>query len=680
MIRAARNSREAETLALLMDAGADPNVPDNRMMTALHRVASRGDLTAAALLLEAGADLNARDELGGTPLHRATVNDAADVSQALSDAGADVNAPDESGDTPLHWASRGGDLTIAVLLDAGADVNARNDANQTPLHFAMEGRSSSAETVALLLERGADPNARDVDGRTPLHIAARYSFSGTAPMITALLEAGADANARAASGETPLHVAADENDDAGQLHALLAGGADPNAPDDQGATPLHRATARHNLVAARALLEVGAAVNARAGNGDTPLHRAVSTAQPRRRPGMTIPFNAPPQLSTWDLANDLAAADRDTALVAALVRAGADTEARNDNGETALATAAKRGNNRFVSKLLELGSARESGLSVVTPPAIPVCDWANYAMFTDAPVVSLEGCLEAGAEVSVLDRWGHSPLHALVRGRPGGRFLPTGIAALLGAGADANARDAGGDTPLHQAAVGGFFVGRSFPSLFPLRGVVEALLAGGADVNGRGPADRMPLHAAAGSPFDNTPTVAVLLDAGADVNGRDESGGTPLFGASGRGGHPAIVRLLVRSGADVNARTDNGETSLHRAARERNPAVATLLMELGADPGLVDDSGTVADPASCDRWPDPVFFHHATADVVADCLESGATIDADDAPAAAWATDPVCGMTVAVAGSPAAVYNGRTLHFCCEGCRGLFESTPEAFA
>ncbi len=50
------------------------------------------------------------------------------------------------------------------------------------------------------------------------------------------------------------------------------------------------------------------------------------------------------------------------------------------------------------------------------------------------------------------------------------------------------------------------------------------------------------------------------------------------------------------------------------------------------------------------------------------------------ADAAAWATDPVCGMTVAVAGSPAAVYNGRTLHFCCEGCRGLFEATPEVFA
>ena len=65
-------------------------------------------------------------------------------------------------------------------------------------------------------------------------------------------------------------------------------------------------------------------------------------------------------------------------------------------------------------------------------------------MFAEAPVVSLKGCLEAGAEVSVFDRSGHSPLHALVAGRAGKYSLPAGIAALLGAGADANARDGGG--------------------------------------------------------------------------------------------------------------------------------------------------------------------------------------------------------------------------------------------
>ena len=46
----------------------------------------------------------------------------------------------------------------------------------------------------------------------------------------------------------------------------------------------------------------------------------------------------------------------------------------------------------------------------------------------------------------------------------------------------------------------------------------------------------------------------------------------------------------------------------------------------------------------------------------------------------AWATDPVCGMTVPVAGSPSSQFQGRTAYFCCEGCRGLFDATPEVFA
>ena len=47
--------------------------------------------------------------------------------------------------------------------------------------------------------------------------------------------------------------------------------------------------------------------------------------------------------------------------------------------------------------------------------------------------------------------------------------------------------------------------------------------------------------------------------------------------------------------------------------------------------------------------------------------------------AAGWAIDPVCGMTVAVAGSPASVFRGEAVHFCCEGCRNRFEAAPERY-
>ena len=45
------------------------------------------------------------------------------------------------------------------------------------------------------------------------------------------------------------------------------------------------------------------------------------------------------------------------------------------------------------------------------------------------------------------------------------------------------------------------------------------------------------------------------------------------------------------------------------------------------------------------------------------------------------ATDPVCGMTVAVAdATPTAEYEGRSVYFCCEGCRGAFLEEPARYA
>ena len=54
--------------------------------------------------------------------------------------------------------------------------------------------------------------------------------------------------------------------------------------------------------------------------------------------------------------------------------------------------------------------------------------------------------------------------------------------------------------------------------------------------------------------------------------------------------------------------------------------------------------------------------------------------EADAPPSEAQAIDPVCGMTVAVAGAPSSAFEGVAVYFCCEGCRARFEATPEAYA
>jgi xanthine dehydrogenase accessory factor len=49
-------------------------------------------------------------------------------------------------------------------------------------------------------------------------------------------------------------------------------------------------------------------------------------------------------------------------------------------------------------------------------------------------------------------------------------------------------------------------------------------------------------------------------------------------------------------------------------------------------------------------------------------------------PAPATAVDPVCGMAVAaVSDAPQLEHDGRTVYFCCDGCRATFEQDPARF-
>jgi xanthine dehydrogenase accessory factor len=51
------------------------------------------------------------------------------------------------------------------------------------------------------------------------------------------------------------------------------------------------------------------------------------------------------------------------------------------------------------------------------------------------------------------------------------------------------------------------------------------------------------------------------------------------------------------------------------------------------------------------------------------------------APAPAASVDPVCGMTVAVSASaPTVEHRGRSVYFCCDGCRHAFEDDPARYA
>lgn len=169
-----------EIIALLLGAGIDIGLRDQRGQTAMHQIVRdrsqlpvQGYLEYFKLLIKHGADPSVTDVQGLTILHQAAAAGEYPLVEMLIDAGVDVNARKTNGRTPLFeavtaaWPNRSQAevLTLRILLDNGADVAAVADDGWTALHGAVSNKRRpgrfEAEAVALLLERGADAAARD---------------------------------------------------------------------------------------------------------------------------------------------------------------------------------------------------------------------------------------------------------------------------------------------------------------------------------------------------------------------------------------------------------------------------------------------------------------------------------------------------------------------------------------
>jgi uncharacterized protein len=235
----------------LLKQRAPVNTPQADGMTAIHWAAYQDDIEIARLLIRAGANLKATNRYGVTPLSLACTNGNAAMVEMFLKAGADPNAPLPGGETPLMTASRTGNLAaVKALINHGAAVDAKDERRgQTALMWAAaEGH---AAVVQALIDADADFRLRVPSGFSPLMFAAR---EGRTEVVQVLLKAGADVNDTIASGSrrgyggrlppvgaTPLMLAVN-NAHFELASVLLDAGANPNA-ELTGYTVLHAMTA-----------------------------------------------------------------------------------------------------------------------------------------------------------------------------------------------------------------------------------------------------------------------------------------------------------------------------------------------------------------------------------------------------------------------------------------------------
>lgn len=159
-----------DTAVWLLEVGVDPNARD-KDSTPLWWAATTSQLKMATLLLDRGADPNLPGFNGRTPLMEAASKKNVALVKLLLERGGDPALADQDGITAVHLAALEGELeSLKLLVEKGGDVRARTSgAGYEPIHSATV--KGNLEKVKFLLAHGADINARNKSGETCLAMA-----------------------------------------------------------------------------------------------------------------------------------------------------------------------------------------------------------------------------------------------------------------------------------------------------------------------------------------------------------------------------------------------------------------------------------------------------------------------------------------------------------------------------
>jgi ankyrin repeat protein len=272
-LRNAAGAGHVEVVRLLLQCGADPNLPEEHIAPrghALHSAVCNGHIEIVKLLLEHGAYPSVEIESSADTLSAAlgSCGYAAERNQPMVDLLCSYGAA-----RPVHLLAHCNDLqTAAAVFAANPALADDPDALGSAAHHEgflrlmlryqpdlPKRRSVGGKTRAiteLLFRHGMDPNKPNWLRITPLH---SFAESGDLDNAAVFLDHGADLNTRDDEfRSTPLGWAA-RCGKARMVEFLLRRGARPNLPDDlprlAWATPLQWALRRGHDEIVRLLTE-----------------------------------------------------------------------------------------------------------------------------------------------------------------------------------------------------------------------------------------------------------------------------------------------------------------------------------------------------------------------------------------------------------------------------------------
>lgn len=258
---AMNNDDKCELLELFVKAGIDLTAPIHSSGTVqcIRDRCLTGNCGVKAIkkFMELGLDMDQAIVKGRTPAYIVASQEERNMMGRGKDdyfeeaaklfSRESMEQTNDDGTTAVHEAARSGHVDmLRVMIEKGVDVNIAQDqpaeAGNTPLHEACA--RGNAEVVELLMKSGADDTIQNVKGETAAYLAlTKRVFGGDIDLDDriAILEALEHVDIPGSGGRTPLMqmlIQLGLNDKTELLPVLLDKGVDLEQRDDAGNTAL----------------------------------------------------------------------------------------------------------------------------------------------------------------------------------------------------------------------------------------------------------------------------------------------------------------------------------------------------------------------------------------------------------------------------------------------------------
>ena len=374
--------------------------------------------------------------------------------------------------------------------------------------------------------------------------------------IISALDSGANPHAANNQGTTALMEAAQRNPDVKAVRELLNAGAEINAQNRHGNTALHYAAMQNSPEVVRLLCEHGAETGIRNEDGRNALDYARSNPKLKNDTGILQLLvgdenienihDLQPQIQHHKTAvNDeqflrLCQHRKEQDILKA-IKAGANVNAVDNHGTTALMRAAMRKVSAAVEALIangaEVNSANKFG---VTPLMMAVMNSRKK---------NIEMLLDHGADVLARKKKGKSILDYAREKLSGKKFLP--LLHRIEEAVSAKEHEAESIKALKMTLQ---------------RDILKICRSG------------------------NLEDIQEAINTGVNLNVINHNGDTPLIFAAKENSAEA-VEILINSGAEINTQDNAGNTALIYAAAYNNSDVVCVMLDYGADKGIKNNSG-----------------------------------------------------------------------------------------